>query len=119
MKQPASNKRRATRLHHEIPVAYKTVGSFLTDWATNISQGGLFINTRKPLAVGTPVTVLLQLPGASFPFQLEGRVTRVTQFDNQANMVPGMGVEFTAVDEPRRRELETFVERLRKGLEDV
>ncbi len=118
MKQPASNKRRATRLHHEIPVAYKTVGSFLTDWATNISQGGLFINTRKPLAVGTPVTVLLQLPGASFPFQLEGRVTRVTQFDNQANMVPGMGVEFTAVDEPKRRELETFVERLRKGLED-
>jgi type IV pilus assembly protein PilZ len=40
------NKRRSTRLHHEIPVAYRTVGSVLTDWATNMSQGGLFITTR-------------------------------------------------------------------------
>jgi type IV pilus assembly protein PilZ len=113
------NKRRATRLHHEIPVAYRTVGSFLTDWATNISQGGLFINTRKPLPVGTAVKILIQLPGASFPHHLDGRVTRVTAFDNHANMVPGMGIEFTGVDEPRRREIQAFVERLRVQLEDV
>jgi uncharacterized protein (TIGR02266 family) len=111
------NKRRATRLHHEIPVAYRSVGSFLTDWATNISQGGLFINTRKPLPVGTAVKILVQLPGASFPYQLEGRVTRVTEFDNRANMVPGMGVEFTGVDEAKRREIESFVERLRRDLD--
>ena len=113
------NKRRATRLHHEIPVAYRSVGSFLTDWATNISQGGLFINTRKPLPVGTAVKILVQLPGASFPFQLGGRVTRVTEFDNHANMVPGKGIEFTDVDEPKRRELETFVERLRRDLDEA
>ena len=118
MKQP-ENKRRAARLHHEIPVAYRSVGSFLTDWATNISRGGLFINTRKPLPVGTPVKILVQLPGAPFPFQLSGRVTRITEYDNRANMVPGMGVEFTDVDDAQRRELESFVERLRKQLEDA
>ncbi len=118
MKQP-ENKRRAARLHHEIPVAYRSVGSFLTDWATNISRGGLFINTRKPLPVGTAVKILVQLPGASFPFQLNGRVTRITEYDNRANMVPGMGVEFTDVDEAQRRELEAFVERLRKQLEEA
>jgi uncharacterized protein (TIGR02266 family) len=111
------NQRRATRLHHEIPVAYRSVGSFLTDWATNISQGGLFINTRKPLPVGTAVKILVQLPGASFPFHLEGRVTRVTEFDNRANMVPGMGVEFTGVDELKRRDIESFVARLRRDLD--
>jgi uncharacterized protein (TIGR02266 family) len=114
----ADNKRRATRLHHEIPVAYRSVGSFLTDWATNISQGGLFINTRKPLPVGTAVKILVQLPGASFPFHLEGRVTRVTEFDNRANMVPGMGVEFTGVDDAKRRDIESFVARLRRDLDD-
>ena len=118
MRQSADNKRRAARLHHEIPVAYRSVGSFLTDWATNISQGGLFINTRKPLAVGTEVKILVQLPGASFPFQLEGRVTRVTEFDNHANLVPGMGVEFTGVDERQRDEIQAFVERLRKDLDE-
>ncbi len=118
MKQP-ENKRRAARLHHEIPVAYRTVGSFLTDWATNISRGGLFINTRKPLPVGTAVKILIQLPGASFPFQLGGRVTRITEYDNRANMVPGMGVEFVDVDDAQRRELEAFVDRLRKQLDDA
>ena len=113
------NKRKATRLHHEIPVAYRSVGSFLSDWATNISQGGLFINTRKPLAVGTAVKIIIQLPGAAFPYELAGRVTRVTQYDNHANMVPGMGIEFTDVDDAKRREIETFVERLRRQLEEV
>ncbi len=116
---PGDNKRRAARLHHDIPVAYRSVGSFLSDWATNISQGGLFINTRKPLPVGTAVKILVQLPGASFPFQLGGRVTRVTQFDNKANMVPGMGVEFTDVDDAKRREIEAFVARLREELEQA
>lgn len=116
---PGDNKRRAARLHHEIPVAYRSVGSFLSDWATNISQGGLFINTRKPLPVGTAVNILVQLPGASFPFQLGGRVTRVTQFDNKANMVPGMGVEFTDVDDAKRRDIEAFVARLRDELEQA
>ncbi|HET8541023.1 MAG TPA: TIGR02266 family protein [Anaeromyxobacter sp.] len=118
MKQP-ENKRRAARLHHEIPVAYRSVGSFLTDWATNISRGGLFINTRKPLPVGTSVKILVQLPGASFPFQLNGRVTRITEYDNRANMVPGMGVEFTDIDDAQRREIEAFVERLRKQLDEA
>jgi uncharacterized protein (TIGR02266 family) len=116
---PTQNKRSAARLHHEIPVAYRSVGSFLTDWATNISQGGMFINTRKPLPVGTLVKILVQLPGASFPFNITGRVTRVTEYDNRANMVPGMGVEFTDVDEARRLELESFVARLRRELEEA
>jgi uncharacterized protein (TIGR02266 family) len=116
---PGDNKRRTARLHHDIPVAYRSVGSFLSDWATNISQGGLFINTRKPLPVGTTVKVLFQLPGASFPYHLDGRVTRVTQFDNKSNMVPGMGVEFTGVDDAKRREIEVFVSRLRDEFEQA
>ena len=110
MQRPPENKRKTARLHHEIPVAYRTVGSFLSDWATNISQGGLFINTRNPLPVGTAVKILIQLPGASFPYQLSGRVTRVTEFDNRANLVPGMGIEFTDIDDAKRRDIEAFVD---------
>ncbi len=117
MAKAPENKRRATRLHHELPVAYRTVGSFLTDWATNISQGGMFINTRNPLAVGTQVKIIIQLPNAEFPFEIIGRVTRVTEYDNHANMVPGMGIEFTDIDAAKRDKIEVFVEQLRKGLE--
>ncbi len=117
MTREKSNQRKAARLHHELPVAYRTVGSFLTDWATNISHGGLFINTRKTLPVGTVVKLIIQLPNAAFPFDLTGRVTRVTELDNRSNMVPGMGIEFTDIDEKKRDQIESFVEQLRKALE--
>jgi len=116
-KTEAQNKRRAARLHHELPVAYRTVGSFLTDWATNISQGGLFINTRKPMPPGTVVKLIIQLPGAAFPFDITGRVTRVVEFDNHTNLVPGMGIEFTELDGAKRERIESFVAKLREDFE--
>jgi uncharacterized protein (TIGR02266 family) len=118
MSNTAGNKRQAARLHHQIPVAYRSVGLFLSDWATNISQGGLFINTRKPLPIGTEVRVLIQLPGEQFPATLDGRVTRISEFDNAHNQVPGMAVQFTSVDDDRRDQLERFVQRLRRDLDE-
>jgi uncharacterized protein (TIGR02266 family) len=117
MRTGDDNKRKAARLHHEIPVAYRSVGSFLTDWATNISQGGLFINTRSPLPVGTEVRILIQLPGELQAASMDAKVTRVTDYDNHHNMVPGMGVEFTDLTQERRAELERFVQRLKGQLE--
>ena len=108
--------RRSERLQHELLVAYRTVDGFITDWAVNISRGGIFINTRKPLPVGTTVRLILSLPDATFPFDLGGRVRRVVEFDNATNQVPGMGIEFLDVDEEKRARIERFVERLRKEL---
>ncbi len=117
MAKPQDNKRRAARLHHELPVAYRTVGSFLTDWATNISQGGLFINTRKPMPVGTEVKIIIQLPGAAFPFDITGTVRRIEPVGNKGNAAPGMAVEFTEMDRAKLERIETFVQQLRKDLE--
>jgi uncharacterized protein (TIGR02266 family) len=113
------NRRRSPRLHHEVTVAYRSAGSFLTDWATDISRGGLFINTRNPLAVGTAVKLIIQLPGAEFPLDLSGRVTRVVDLDERGGSPPGMAVEFLGVDAERRAGLEELVERLRRDLGDV
>lgn len=110
--------RRADRLQHELLVAYRTVDGFITDWAVNISRGGIFINTRNPLAVGTTVRLIISLPDTAFPFDLSGRVTRVSEFDNAANQVPGMGIEFVDVDDEKRSRIERFVDRLRKELPD-
>lgn len=119
-KTSAKGQRRHHRLHHELLVAhrYSTLQGFITDWATNISRGGIFINTRKPQPVGSTIRLIISLPDAAFPFELTGRVTRVTEFDNPANEVPGMAVEFLDVDEEKRMRIERFVERLRKELPD-
>ena len=115
MSRPDAEKRRSDRLHHELPVAYRSVGSFLTDWATDISRGGLFINTKNPLPVGTMVKLIIQLPGAAFPVDMVGRVTRVNG-DAEVKAGPGMGIEFTDLDGAKRERIESFVEKLRKDL---
>ncbi len=116
-KAGVDNRRRSQRLHHELPVAYKSVGSFLSDWATNISQGGLFINTRKPLPVGTVVKLIIQLPGTEFPFDMTGQVTRVCEWGDRTRAAPGMGVEFTHLDASKRERIDAFIEKLRKDLD--
>lgn len=112
-------KRQNDRLQHELLVAYRTVDGFITDWAVNISRGGMFINTRNPLAIGSTVRLIISLPDAAFPFDLTGKVIRVSEFDNVQNQVPGMGIEFVDVDEEKQVRIERFVERLRKELPDA
>jgi uncharacterized protein (TIGR02266 family) len=116
--EKAKTARRADRLSHELLVAYRTVDGFITDWAVNISKGGLFINTRNPLAVGSTIRLIISLPDTAFPFDLTGRVMRVNEFDNPSNQVPGMAIEFMDVDEEKKARIERFVERLRKELPD-
>jgi type IV pilus assembly protein PilZ len=108
--------RRDERLHHELLVAYKTVGGFVSEWAVNVSKGGLFINTPEPLPIGTAVKLIVNLPGAKFPFDLEGRVAWVEKVGNGANVSPGMGIEFVGVDEAVRAQIQGFVEKLRSTL---
>ncbi|MBI5544572.1 MAG: TIGR02266 family protein [Deltaproteobacteria bacterium] len=108
-----ANKRKSERLEHELLVAYRTVDGFITDWAVNISRGGLFINSRAPLPVGTTVRLIISLPDAAFPFDLTGRVTRVSEVNNATNEVPGMGLEFVDIDEDKRARIERFVDKLR------
>ncbi len=110
------NKRTAERLQHDLMVAYRTVDGFITDWAVNISKGGLFINNRKPLQVGTVVRLIVALPDTPFPFDLTGKVVRVIEFNNATNEVPGMGIEFVDIDDEKRTRIERFVEKLRQEL---
>ncbi len=110
--------RKSERLQHELLVAYRTVDGFITDWAVNISRGGLFINTRNPLALGSVVRLIISLPDAAFPFDLTGRVIRVQPFDPAVDQMAGMGLEFIDIDEEKMVRLERFVERLRKELPD-
>ncbi len=111
--------RKSDRLSHELLVAYRTVDGFITDWAVNISKGGIYINTRKPLSVGTTVRLIISLPGTEFPFDLSGKVMRVNEFDNPSNQVPGMGIEFVDVDDDKRSRIERFVNTLRQELPDL
>ena len=115
-KVQSKSTRKSERLQHELLVAYRTVDGFITDWAVNISKGGIFINTRSPLAAGSVVRLIVSLPDAAFPFDLTGRVIRSHPFDPGSNQVAGMGIQFIDVDAEKLSRLERFVDRLRREL---
>lgn len=94
-------------------MTYKRVNSFFADYTKNISRGGTFIATERPLRMGTEFIFALEVPGLSEPLRLNGRVIWTTEPEDATKANPaGMGIEFQYVDDAERRATEAVVERL-------
>lgn len=68
---------------------------FIERYSVDVSRGGIFIRTKEPLAVGTPLRFEFQLQDASPLISGDGTVVWNRAFDpNRQNVAPGMGVRF-------------------------
>ena len=92
----------------ELKVDYKKLNSFFADYTKNISKGGTFIKTKKPLPIGTRFLFKLTVPQREAPFELLGEVV----WSNAEGDEPGMGIRFIYADERQRDEFESVVEGL-------
>ncbi|MBK6846535.1 MAG: TIGR02266 family protein [Proteobacteria bacterium] len=112
-----SHEQRATpRTPIELKVEYKRLNTFFYDYTRNISRGGTFIKTARPLAAGTQFIFTLVVPQLGPPLSLRGRVKWVVTED-QANRDPvrpdaGMGIEFIYEDDAERERVAGAVEAL-------
>jgi len=116
MTQTGSDQRTHPRAPIELKVEYKKLNTFFADYTKNISKGGTFIKTRRPLAVGTEFVFKLVVPNLSEPIALRGKVKWVVT-EQQAGSDPsnpeaGMGIRFVYDDESHRARIEAEVERL-------
>lgn len=110
--QSEDDRRRGERAPIELRVEYRRLNTFFADYTKNISRGGSFIATEKPLPVGTEFVFALGVPGLAEPMRLRGKVIWVTSTVEATRANPaGMGIEFQ-YDEGERREKEAAIERL-------
>ena len=110
-----SDKRAAGRAQITLKVDYKRLNSFFADYTKNISKGGTFIGTTKPLEVGTEFRFVLALPSGREPLNLNGEVVWVvTEKEATSDRPPGMGIKFKFTREGEREKVEMFVENLMK-----
>jgi len=100
------------RISFKVQVDYSAVGGTSTEPAENLSTTGMFIHTVSPLEVGDAVTVSFLMPGTSMGLILPARVKWVNAFD-RGGRKSGMGLEFTAMDEKKKRALATVIARIR------
>ena len=111
-------RRQAQRAPIELKVEYKRLNTFFYDYTKNISKGGTFIKTEKPLDIGTIFLFKLMLPSQSTPFELRGEVRWVVK--DGAPLPPqvppgheaGMGIKFVYDTADQRDELEQVVEKM-------
>ncbi|SRR5260221_353154 len=92
-------------------VDYERMNSFFADYTKNISKGGTFIKTARPLPIGSRCQFSFTVPALSDPLQLEGEVTRLVSLE-EGGEEAGMGVKFVFRDEAAQREFEELVGRM-------
>ena len=106
-------RRRAPRAPIELKVEYKRLNTFFADYTKNISRGGTFIGTQRPLAVDTEFVFALTVPNLTEPLRLRGKVIWVVPTEEATKGNPaGMGIEFQYTGDEERAEKETVVEKL-------
>jgi len=104
----AQDRRKDERAPIELKLQYRRFNSFFSDYAKNISKGGLFIQTPKPLSIGTEFLFRLSIPEQPAPFELRGEVKWI---ESQGDS-PGMGIQFIYASETERADFEGLVEKL-------
>lgn len=94
------------RQHPRTPVRllvdYEDADDFVRDYTENLSEGGTFVHTTRPLERDTVIHLILSFPGLLQSITLEGVVRWV-----RAGKQPGVGIEFMAGGD--RDTLETLV----------
>ncbi|HSP77179.1 MAG TPA: TIGR02266 family protein [Myxococcaceae bacterium] len=80
-----------------VKLKHADVGSFVVEFAANLSPGGMFIRSRQPQPVGTPVKFEVQIANGLRVLRGMAVVRWVRQPDDPAGP-PGMGVSFTELD---------------------
>jgi type IV pilus assembly protein PilZ len=118
MPQP-SDRRQQERAPIELRVEYQRLNRFFYDYTKNISKGGTFIQTPKPLEIGTLFLFRLQVPHMADPMVLLGEVRWVLhegesrrEPDGTLDTTPGMGIRFIYDTPEQQEQVEHEVEKL-------
>ena len=112
----SDEKRSDPRMPIELKVEYRRLNTFFADYTKNISRGGTFIKTRKPLDIGTEFVFKLYIPSLDEPISLQGKVKWIVNpGEEEPGESPGMGIKFTyegIKGKKEREHIQSTVEKL-------
>ncbi len=118
-----TERREHIRAPIELKVEYKKLNTFFADYTKNISKGGTFIRTERPLPVGTEFLFRLVIPKLPEPVELKGTVVWINSREEKARPEIeelGMGIRFVYRDDEQRNQFMQMVEKMmRESLGDL
>jgi uncharacterized protein (TIGR02266 family) len=93
-------KRAHARVAVTLSVSYLSRGDLQKDLVTDLSPGGLFVRTDKPLPIGIDVDLEVLIASEETPIHARGKVVWVRDKPEHPEDNMGMGVQFTGVMGP-------------------
>lgn len=110
-------RRKSPRTPALVRVTYRSVDVLFSEFARNVNEGGMFIETDNPAPVDSVVALHFQLPGSEQPIRASARVvwTRERTGEEGPDEAPGMGLEFEELSQEARAEINRVIRRLRAG----
>ena len=109
-------RRASPRADIVVRVNYQNVDSLFSEFARNINDGGIFVETETPQPIGTNVELEFKLPGADRPIEVVGNVVRSISTDQvESEGVPGMGIEFENLGADLREQINEIIQKLRSN----
>ena len=110
MADPNTRQGKRTPVTLKIKFKSETLEQFIERYAVDVSQGGIFIRTKEPLAVGTQMRFEFQLRDASPLIAGEGTVVWTRENDpSRPAIAPGMGVRFDRLADGSQSVLERIL----------
>ena len=100
-------RRKSDRTDVVVRVDYQTVDELFSDFARNINEGGVFVETDRHHPIGTEVQLEFKIPGSDDPLEVTGRVVR------DQSEPRGVGIEFDDLDGQARQRINQLVRDLR------
>lgn len=105
-----SEKRRHARAAATLLVEYEDADDLIGDYTDNLSGGGTFVATSRPLPEGSRVRLALSFPGLLEPIHVDGEVRWTRAVDDEEGEA-GVGIEFEPGE--GRDRLAAVIERVR------
>ena len=106
--------RQHSRVDTWLEVTFQSSHELMSSYMSNVSKGGMFIQTENVLDLGQVLALTFQLPGQDNLIRIKGVV--VWKVPPGGLLKPGMGVQFTEMPDEDRHILEGFMQaELEKG----
>ena len=92
-----------------IPISYATYDRVYSNTIKNISQRGVFIETKRPLFVGEELILSFSMPGFGKALKVRGEIVQVSR--------SGIGVEFQNMSPYVEEMIAALINRMKEELD--
>jgi uncharacterized protein (TIGR02266 family) len=106
--------RKQDRVQKTLSLSFKDPQSFVKAYTDNISKGGLFLRTERPLKEGEQFLLKLQLPELSEPMEINCESVWTREQSDTEKRPSGMGVKFCEMTARDNKILNQYLQALIK-----